>query len=331
MGAAAAPPTTRRGLALGLGAIGLAAPGGARGAAAGFPERSIRLINPWGAGSSSDVQMRSLADVAQRHFGQPVLVENRPGASGTLHMVPLAREIRPDGYTLGQMHLSAIRRPFLVRAPQWDLAADYTYVIGLCGWVIGVAVRADAPWRSWGELVAAARAEPGRITYATSGIATTPHIIMEDIGARTGASFTHVPFRGSSDGVTAVLGGQVSCIADASTWAPHVEAGRMRALCVWTPARFPRLPEVPTLREVGIDLVVSSAYGLVGPRGIDPGVVRVLHDGFKAALFDPANERVRGQFDMPAVYMDGAAYREEVLRVAEYERGVVQRIGLRLE
>jgi hypothetical protein len=166
MGAAAAPPTTRRGLALGLGAIGLAAPGGARGAAAGFPERPIRLINPWGAGSSSDVQMRSLADVAQRHFGQPVLVENRPGASGTLHMVPLAREIRPDGYTLGQMHLSAIRRPFLVRAPQWDLAADYTYVIGLCGWVTGVAVRADAPWRSWGELVAAARAEPGRIAPA---------------------------------------------------------------------------------------------------------------------------------------------------------------------
>src|SRR3712207_1089355 len=276
----------------------------------------MRLIVPWSAGSSSDVQLRSLADLAQRGLRQPVVVENRPGASGTLHILPLARETRPDGYTLGQMHLSVIRRPFLVRIPQWDLATDFTYVIGLCGWVIGVAVRADARWRTFPELIASARAEPGRRTYATSGIATTPHLIMEDIGGRHGASLTHVPFRGSSEGLTAVLGGQVDAMADASVWAPHVLEGRMRALCLFTPARFPRFPEVPTLRELGIDLVATSAYGLVGPAGIDPGVVRILHDAYREALFDPANERVRAQFDMPAVHLDGAAYREEVLRQA---------------
>lgn len=296
-----------------------------------FPERPVRLIVPWSAGSSSDVTLRAIADVAPRTLGQPVVVENRPGASGTIHIVPLIRETRPDGYTLGQMHLSVIRRPFLVRTPQWDLATDFTYVIGLIGWVIGVAVRADAPWKTFQEFVESAKREPGRRTYSTSGIATTPHLVMEDIGARTGAQFTHVPFRGSSEGLTAVLGGQVDAIADASTWAPHVVEGRMRALCLFTPEPFPRFPGVPTLRSLGIDIVATSAFGLAGPAGIDPGVVRVLHDGFKTALFDPSVERVRNQFDMPPVYLDSAAYREASLRQAEYEKALVQRLGLRID
>ena len=324
-------PGIRRRAAIGALAATLAAPSASRGQAARFPAHPVRVIVPWSAGSSSDVQIRSLADVAPRTLGQPVIVENRPGASGTLHVVPLIRETRPDGYTLGQMHLSIIRRPYLVRTPQWDVATDFTYVIGLVGWVIGVAVRADSPWQTFPEFVEAAKREPGHRTYSTSGIATTPHLIMEDIGARTGAQFTHVPFRGSSEGLTAVLGGQVDAIADASVWAPHVQEGRMRALCLFMPERFPRFPAVPTLRELGIDLSATSAYGLVGPRGIDPGTVRVLHDAFKAALFDPATERVRAQFDMPIVYLDGEAYREATLRQAEYERALVQRLGLRIE
>lgn len=316
--------------ALGAFAAVLATPATAR-AQSRFPDRPVRLIVPWSAGSSSDVTLRAIADVAPRSLGQPVVVENKPGASGTIHIVPLIRETRADGYTLGQMHLSIIRRPFLVRTPQWDLATDFTYVIGLIGWVIGVAVLADAPWQTFQEFVESAKKEPGRRTYSTSGIATTPHLVMEDIGARTGAEFTHVPFRGSSEGLTAVLGGQVDAIADASVWAPHVVEGRMRALCLFTPEPFPRFPGVPTLRSLGIDIVATSAFGLVGPAGIDPGVVRVLHDGFKAALFDPAVERVRGQFDMPVVYLDSAAYRAASLRQAEYEKALVQRLGLRID
>jgi tripartite-type tricarboxylate transporter receptor subunit TctC len=110
-----------------------------------------------------------------------------------------------------------------------------------------------------------------------------------------------------------------------------VAEGRMRALCVLTPERFPRFPDVPTMRDLGYDVVARTAYGLVGPRGIDPGVVRVLHDAFKAALLDPANERVRAQFDMPAVYHDPERYRDEVLRQAEYEKTVVQRLRLRID
>jgi tripartite-type tricarboxylate transporter receptor subunit TctC len=326
---------TRRGV-FGLAAGALAAPVPARPAlaqatqSARFPSHPLRLFVPWTAGSSSDVQMRSLAELAQQALGQPVVIENRPGASGTLHVQPLAAA-RPDGYTLGQMHLSIVRRPFLVRQPAWDTVADFTHIIRLCGWMYGVAVKADSPWQDWRSFIAYAKANPGKVTFATSGIATTNHLAMEDLAAREGCEFTHVPYRGSSEGMTAVLSGQVHCIADSSVWVPQVEAGQMRALCVWTADRVARLPGVPTLQELGHDLVITSPYGMSGPKGMDPGVVRALHDAFKAALFSPANTAVRGQFDMPEQYLDSEAYADFITRRAEYERGMVQRLGIRLD
>jgi tripartite-type tricarboxylate transporter receptor subunit TctC len=313
--------------ALGLAGMALAAPALAQ---ERFPARPIRLVVPWSAGSSSDVQMRSLAELAQQSLGQPVVIENRPGASGTLHAQALAGA-KPDGYTLGQMHLSVVRCPFPVRQPLWDTVADYTHVLRLCGWMYGVVVKADSPYRTWRDLMAAARANPGRITFATSGIATTNHLAMEDLAAREGVELTHVPYRGSSEGVTAVLSGQVDCMADASTWRPLVEEGQLRALCVWTAERVERLPGVPTLKELGHDMVVTSPYGLSGPKGMDPGVVRVLHDAFKAALLSPANAAVRDQFDMPEQYLDSAQYTDFIARRAEYEREVVRRLGIRLD
>jgi tripartite-type tricarboxylate transporter receptor subunit TctC len=313
---------------LALGGAALASPALAQGR---FPERPIRLIIPWPPGGSADVQMRSLAEVAVRSLGQPVVTENRAGAGGTLHAVHLAREARPDGYTLGQMHLSIIRRPFLVRTPQWDATTDFTHIIGLTGWLFGVAVRADSPFQSFPEIIAHARRNPGALTYATSGIATTNHLAMEDIAARERIELTHVPFRGATEGITAVLGGQVSMIADSSAWAPAVEAGQMRLLCVWSAERAARFPNVPTLRELGYDIVVTSNYGISGPPRMDPGVVRILHDAFHAALMSEENTRVRAQFDMPLVYLNSEQYQQFVVQRAAWERDMVNRLGIRME
>jgi len=313
-----------------LGSAALAAPGIAR-AQGRYPEKPIRLIIPWSPGSSSDVQLRNLADLASRALGQPVVAENRAGAGGTLHALTLAREARPDGYTIGQMHLSIVRRPYLVRAPQWDATTDFTHIIGLTGWLYGVAVKADSPFRTFQEMIAHARANPGKLSFATSGIATTNHLAMEDIAARERVEFTHVPFRGSSEGVTGVLSGNVDMIADSSTWAPQVEAGGMRLLCVWTGERVARFPDAPTLKELGYDMVVTSPYGVSGPPRMDPGVVRVLHDTLKAGLLSPENTRVRGQFDMPVNYLDTEQYQDFILRRAAYEREIVTRLGIRMD
>jgi tripartite-type tricarboxylate transporter receptor subunit TctC len=154
---------------------------------------------------------------------------------------------------------------------------------------------------------------------------------MESIQEIEKISLTHVPFRGANEGVTAVLSGQVDMICDSSTWAPNVEAGQMRALAVWSAERAPRFPAVPTLKELGYDMVVASPYGVSGPKGMDPGIVRVLHDAMKDALFSPENTRIRSQFDMPLVYQDTESYRRFIVERVEYEKTMVRRLGLTLD
>jgi tripartite-type tricarboxylate transporter receptor subunit TctC len=122
----------------------------------GFPARPIRLVIPWTAGSTADLQMRSLAQLAKASLGQPVIIETRPGAGGTLHAVGLATG-RPDGYTLGQMHLGMIRRPFMMASPQWDPVTSFTHILRLCGWRLGFAVKADSPWKTMAEFIQNAR------------------------------------------------------------------------------------------------------------------------------------------------------------------------------
>lgn len=318
----------RRALLGAAAAMPLATPALAQGR---YPERPIRLLVPWPPGGSADAQLRSLSELTSRALGQPVVVENRAGAGGTLHAVHLAKEARPDGYTLGQMHLSVVRRPFLVRTPQWDAVTDFTHIIGLTGWLFGMAVPANSPFADYRSFVAYAKANPGRVSYSTSGIATTNHLAMEDLAQREGIELLHVPFRGSNEGVTAALGGQVHMVADSSAWAPQVEAGQMRLLSVWSAERAPRFPTVPTLRELGHDMVVTSNYGISGPPRMDPGVVRALHDAMKAALMGEENTRVRNQFDMPLVYLDTEGYQDFIARRAVYERDIVNRLGIRME
>jgi len=314
--------------ALAAGGAILAAPAMAQGR---FPDRPIRLIIPWTPGGSADAQLRSLGEQASRVLGQPVVIENRGGAGGTLHAVHLAREARPDGYTLGQMHLSVIRRPFLVRAPQWDATTDFSHIIGLSGWLFGVAVPANSRLQTWQDMIAFARANPGRLSFATSGIATTNHLTMEDIMGRERIEMTHVAFRGASEAMPNVLNGSVDMIADSSIWAGAVEAGQMRLLSVWTAERVARFPTVPTLRELGYDLVVTSNYGISGPPRMDPGIVRILHDALHTALMSEENTRVRNQFDMPLVYMNTQEYTNFVVQRAAWERDMVTRLGIRME
>ena len=295
------------------------------------PDRPSRLILPWPPARSADAQLRPLAEIAGRALGQSVVVENRPGASGTMGALHLTTQARSDGYTISQMHLSIVRRPFITRTPPWDPVNDFTHIIGLCGWMFGIAVKADGPIKSWADYLAYARANPGRLTYTTSGIATTNHLTMEELAAREKLELVHVPYRASNEAAVAVAAGEVMSVADSSAWAPLVDGGQLRLICVWTAERSPRFPDAPTLKELGYDMVVTSPYGLAGPKGMDPGVVRVLHDACKAALFDPANATVRAQFDMPLEYYDTEDYRSFIARRAQYEKAMAERLKLRID
>lgn len=318
---------TRR--AVGALAIGLAAPAIAR-AQSRFPDRPIRMIVPWTAGGTTDVQMRALCDIAGRHLGQPIVIDNRAGAAGTLGALNLATEARPDGYTLSQMPITVFRIPYMTGQPRWNPETDFSWVIHLTEYTFGVVVRADGPIRDWRGLIDFARANPGRLSYGTPGANSTLHITMEQIAGIERVEFTHVPFRGVAENLTNLLSGTVMATADSSGWGEMVRDGRVRLLNTWGRARASRFPDAPTLQELGYDIVSTSPYGIAGPRGMDPAVVKILHDAFEKALKDPAHVAVLDRLDQPVMHLDPAAYADFARRQVETERALIQRLNLRI-
>jgi len=317
-----------RRLALGLGASLLAAP--ALRAQSRFPDRPVRLLVPWGAGGPTDIQLRAFGEQAARRLGQPVVIENKPGAGGVLGAQQLLNE-RNEGYVLSQMPISVFRHPQMAARPLFNPLEDFTYVIHLTGYLFGTVVRADAPWRTLGELLDHAKANPGKVNYGTPGVGTSLHITMEQIAAsRGGIDWTHVPFRGWAENAQSLLGGQIQVSSDSSGWAELVRGGQMRLLATWGAERAKRFPETPTLKESGIDIVSASPYGLAGPKGMNAEVVRVLHDAFKEALFDPAHLAILERFDMSPFHLGPDDYAAFARRQYQEEGEMIRKLGLRL-
>ncbi|SFK25909.1 tripartite tricarboxylate transporter substrate binding protein [Falsiroseomonas stagni] len=313
--------------ALGLGATLLATP--ALRAQGRFPDRPIRLIVPWAAGGTTDIQMRVLAEQAARRLGQPVIVENRGGAGGVLGAQQMLNE-RNDGYVITQMPISVFRHPQMASRPLFNPLEDFTYIIHLTGYLFGVVVKPDAPWNTFQEFLDHAKANPGRVTYGTPGVGTSLHITMEQIAGARGIDWVHVPFRGFAENVTSLLAGQTTALADSSGWSEMVQAGRLKLLVTWSADRAKRFPNVPTLRETGIDIVSASPYGLAGPKGMNPDVVRALHDAFKEALYDPAHMAILDRFDMAPMYLGPDDYATDARRTFATEGEMIRKLGLRL-
>jgi len=292
-----------------------------------FPARPVTLIVPWPAGGSTDVGMRALASAAEKHLGQSIVVENRPGGSGTLGPGQMAATARPDGYTIAQIPITVFRFPFMTKTT-FDPSTDFTYIIGVSGYTFGVVVRDDAPWKSFQDLTADAKSNPGKINYGTPGAGTSLHITMEQIARQQGIRWTHVPFKGNADSMNALLGGHIHVVADSSGWAQLVNAGRFRLLVTWGAARTKNWPDVPTLREIGIDMVSNSPFGIAGPKGMDPKIVRVLHDAFKKGLEEPSYAAAVANLDQELFYLSSEDYQNFAMRQIEEARRFITELGL---
>lgn len=292
-----------------------------------FPSKPITLIMPWPAGSGVDLWHRAMADAAGKLLGQPVVVDNRVGGSGTSGPAAMAAAAKPDGYTIAQMPVTLFRLPHMQKTP-YDPMKDFTWILHTSGYTFGVVVRADSPFKTFKDVIEFARANPGKFTYATPGAGTSLHIGMEQIAQKAGVKFTHVPFKGGPEGWAALEGGHVMADADATGWAPLVDAGKFRLLCIWTEKRNPRWPDVPTLNELGFGLILDSPFGLAGPKGMDPAVVKKLHDAFKAALDDPKVAELMAKYDYPKRYMSTADYAKFAKQQYDEQRAVVDQLGL---
>ena len=318
---------TRRAALVGVSALPFAAAGPVR-AQAKFPDRPIRLIIPWAAGGPADAGFRILAQSVSRKLGQQVIVDNKAGASGIMGAIAL-QEAKPDGYTISQMHMSVLRQPLLNKQLTYNPINDLTYILQITGFIMGVVVKADAPWKTLPELLAYAKANPGKLNWGTLGIGSTQHLAMERVGlAQGGLSWTHAPYRGTADTLRALLGGEIDFASESSGWAPMVEAGQLRLLAVCTAQRAKRFPNVPTVKELGIDVVIDSPGGLIGPKGMDPAVVAVLADAFRAAAQEPEHLKFLENMDQPLILLDGPAYKAAMAKTYEEEKELLRRLNL---
>ena len=292
-----------------------------------YPAKPVTMVVPWPAGGSTDIVMRAISEAAGKHLGQPIVIDNKPGASGTLGPAVVAATAKPDGYTLAQMPITVMRLP-LMQKVSWDARKDFTYVVHLTGYTFGITAKADGPFKSWQDVIAFAKENPGKLTYATPGTGTSLHIGMEQIAARAGIQLTHVPFKGGAETNAAVLGGHTSLQADSTGWKPLVEGGQLRLLAIWTAERSQVWPDTPTLKELGYPFVFDSPFGIAGPKGMDPEVVRKLHDAFKKALEEPTVIEMMAKYDMVPRYLDTEGYRKAVEEVIASEQAALEKIGL---
>lgn len=314
---------------LGLLAAGAMGPAAAKVLAQGerFPMRPITLWVPWPAGGATDLTMRLLAELAGRQLGQRVIVENRSGAGGTLAM-PILQQAAPDGYTIAQLPHPVLRAPHIQRV-LWDPIRDTTPIIQVSGVTFGMVVPAGSPLKTFDDVLAFAKARPGELTVSTNGVGTTPHVVMDELFARRGLSYVHVPYKGTSEQMLAVASGQVMVGINSNGFAPFVDSGRLRLLVTFGDHRTKRWPGVPTLKELGHGVVATSPYGLVGPRGMAPAIVATLHDAFKAAMNDPAHVAELAKYDQELVYLDTEDYGRSLRESFAAEKRAAERLGFR--
>ena len=292
-----------------------------------FPSKPVTLIVPWPAGGSTDRHLRGLAEIASKHLGQNIVVENRPGGGGTIGPSQMAQSAKPDGYTISQFPMGMLRIPHMQKSP-WNPLTDFTYIIGVTGYTFGMTVRADSPYKSFNEYIEAARKEPGKIDYASTGIGTTPHLNMEEVALNAKVTLNHVPFKGNADSTQALLGGHVMAQSDATGWDKYVDGGQMRLLVTFGETRTKRWPNVPTAKELGYGVVSTSPYGIAGPKGMDPAVVKTLHDAFKKAIDDPKHLELLAQLSQDVWYLNSEDYAKWVRDTFSKEKGLIDRLGL---
>jgi tripartite-type tricarboxylate transporter receptor subunit TctC len=291
-----------------------------------YPARPVKLICPWPAGGSTDAVMRALAESASKHLGQAVIIENKPGAGGMLGANELV-SAKPDGYTLSQLPHGVFRIPHMQKVA-FNTLQDFTWIICLTGYTFGIVVPADSPIKSVKDLVDYAKANPGKFTYGSTGTGTSPHLAVEEFAQRAGIKLTHVPFKGNAENMQAILGGHIMAASDATGWGPHVDAGKLRLLATYGSKRTKRWPNVPTLDELGYKTVSDSPFGVCGPKGMDPAVVKTLHDAFRKTLDDAKVIETFDKYDQSVIYMDTATYTKWARDTYEAEKATIERLGM---
>lgn len=255
-----------------------------------FPSQTIRLVVPFPPGQASDTFMRMIGERIAPRLGQAVVVDNRPGAGGSIGMQYVVTQ-KPDGHTLlmggsGSMSISPTLNPSVIK---YDPLKDYEPIAAPVAVAQAFVVPANSPFRNVQDLIAAAKQKPGAISYGSSGPGTTQHLFVEQFASMAGVKLLHVPYKGSAPALTDLMGGQVNMISDTITaLLPHIQAGKVRAIGVTSPQRSPFLATVPTIAEQGVKGYEAVGWiTILAPAGTPAAIADRLHAEISAVMADP--------------------------------------------
>ena len=295
-----------------------------------YPDRPVHLISPYPPGGTSDNLARLLAEKLRAALGQPVVIENKPGGTSSLGAAHVA-QAQPDGYTLllGPMTAFTVL-PHLRKLP-YDPVTSFEPIATVATYLAVVTVRNDMPARTFGDLVALARKQPGKLSYGSSGVASFGNMAGETIKLRESIDMLHVPFKGSNDLVPGLLGGHIDLFID-GVGLGAVKSGKARALAVFSDQRHPELPDVPTIAEAGLKAALPSVWwGLYAPKGTPEPVVRRLEAEMARLLADADMKERMARISVLPFYRNQAQMRVFMKQDSELNAELIRSTKMTLE
>jgi tripartite-type tricarboxylate transporter receptor subunit TctC len=279
--------------------------------AAEYPQKQINFVVPYGPGSAIDLVARSLAIGAEKSLGQTILVENKVGAGGAIGAQYVMN--RPaDGYTIGLVSVNPFVISMLTKSLPGNPQNDFSYIIRTTGYLMALAVRSDSPLKNINDYVQFAKANPGKLTYSSSGLVSTGNLNMEEFASLAGIKVTHIPMKSGSESNTALLGGHVDSLADAA-WAPFEKDGKFRPLMLFANERSSKYPQVPVPKDVVSASVQPGYLLIVGPKDMPRPIMKKLHDAFRVAMSDPAYVSVLDKFNLENLYLNSDDTKKAVM------------------
>jgi len=299
-------------------------------ALAQYPDRPVTMIVPFPPGGVADTVARPVAEALGTALKQPVVIENKAGAGGGIGMAQVAKS-KPDGYVVLLALSSLVVLPeadkVLGRAPAFQVR-DLKPVARFTADPTVLVVRAESPWKTYSDFISAAKAAPGKINFGSSGNYGTMHIPMAMLMLGADVKMTHVPYTGAGPAVVALLGGQVEALATGpATIVQHVQAGKIRALAHWGDGRLAALPDVPSLKELGVPIDFAQWAGLFVPADTPEPVIMRLREAARAAGNDPKVREVLLKAGSPVLYQDAPDFQKYVDTDAQKMADVVKKIG----
>jgi len=292
-----------------------------------YPSRAITCIHPFPPGNAGDLVIRLISKEAEKFLSKPIVILNKPGASGTLGTAAIAAS-KPDGYTIGNCQPSPMFvTPLLENIPYHPIK-DFKMIIQYACFNMGVAFKADSPFKAFKDLIDYARQNPKRLTYGSPGVNSMPYLIMEQIAKKEKVRFTHIPFKATSETQTALLGGHVHFGAGDFNYS-LLEGGEIRLLALFREEPAEEYPQTPIVKELGYDFPIPLPHTLCGPKGIPEEIIKRLEDAYTKAMKQPSFIEGMKELRVPIRYRGSKELSDYVVYNYDYFAKLLKEMGLR--